>query len=248
MNNRVKKKLGIIGGVGPAATALLFERIIAHTKADTDQDHLPIAVLNYPEIIPDRTSSLLNENTDALLDSLQSIAVTLEDLGCEVIALPCNTAHALFAEIESVLHKAQLLHMPLEVAQSAHESGVKKCGILATDGTLYSRVYEYALSEDAIEVVIPDENHQALVIGAIYEKLKAGYVLSEDEIDALFTPFIQARCDGVVLGCTELSLLDTCARFQELVVIDALDVLAQKCVLACGAQMRKNVSSCGCGK
>lgn len=248
MSTLSKKKLGIIGGVGPAATALLFERIVEHTDARTDQDHLSIAVLNYPEEIPDRTECLLAREIAPLVDSLQNIALTLESLGCEVIALPCNTAHALFDEVTSALNDAVILHMPREVSLVAQEKGVKKCGILATDGTLHSRVYEKAFAEVDIETVVPRDDHQALVMDAIYHTIKAGCMLTEAQTNALFEPFFEQGCDGVVLGCTELSLMDAGEAYRRVTVLDALDILAQKSVVACGASVRSAVISPVCNK
>lgn len=245
MSKKAKKKLGVIGGVGPAATSLLFERVIEHTEAFVDQDHLNIAVLNYPELIPDRTEYLLDEEAASFVEPIQGIAKALESLGCEVIAMPCNTAHSRFDEISGVLRNARLLHMPRETAEFAREKSVKKCGVLATDGTLHSNVYETALSGCDIKVVVPDDRHQKRVMEAIYGKLKAGDFLSAEGIGDLFDPFIQAGCDGVILGCTELSLMDVGDFYKGIKVIDALDILAKRSVVACGARLRNEASPVG---
>lgn len=248
MREMKTKKLGIIGGVGPAATSLLFERIVDYTDVRTDQNHLDIVILNYPARIPDRTAYLLDKDAPSFVSPLQEIARELEELGCEVIALPCNTAHARFAEIEKALDHAHLIHMPREVATVAQEAGVSKCGLLATDGTVYSRVYSDALAACGIEVVLPDERHQKLAMDAIYLTLKAGDTLSDEERYALIEPFIAASCDGVVLGCTEFSLMGAPPCYGDARIIDALDVLAQTAVKDCGAPLRITDPFIGCRK
>ena len=84
--------LGIIGGMGPAATDLLYRRIIDRTDAQCDQEHLDMIILNHASI-PDRTAAILSGNTREVEEKLISDARFLEKSGATAIAIPCNTSH-----------------------------------------------------------------------------------------------------------------------------------------------------------
>ncbi len=97
------EKLGIIGGLGPAATARLFARVVEYTRAETDQGHLDVTVLNRPSI-PDRTAYLLGKpGAESFIEPMQQAVCDLVAAGCGVLATPCNTAHARIEEIVGVL-------------------------------------------------------------------------------------------------------------------------------------------------
>ena len=85
-----KKTIGIIGGMGPLATADLFEKIVGHTKAACDQEHLHV-VIDSNTNIPDRTAALLHGGADPLPE-LTGSARRLEAMGADVLIMPCNTA------------------------------------------------------------------------------------------------------------------------------------------------------------
>lgn len=134
MGNENYKKLGIIGGLGPAATATLFARVIDLTEAETDQDHLDITILNRPQT-PDRTAFILGKSDESYLPPLHEAALELEDLGCEVLATPCVTGHYRSDEWSAGLQTAHLVHMPRETARYLALAGKRCVGIMATDGT-----------------------------------------------------------------------------------------------------------------
>ena len=126
------KRLGIIGGMGPAAGARLFTRVTEMTAARTDQEHIDTILLSDPSV-PDRTS-YLSGSTDArdFVPILQEKARLLKMLGCEVIAMSCNTAHTGYSEIASAALHTQFLHMPKETIQFVASLGYQHPIILAT--------------------------------------------------------------------------------------------------------------------
>ena len=218
------EKLGIIGGMGPAATARLLSRIVELTAADRDQDHLDVTVLNRPSV-PDRTAFLLGRpDAPSFVPALVDMARDLEALGCTVLAMPCNTAHARAEEVRERLARARIVDMPRETAAFLHDLGCTNVGVLATDGTLAARVYQDALAEEGLAVM-----------GIIYDGVKAGRPVPQEDVLGMLDAVAAAGCDGVVLGCTELSVLSTPARHRGAPVVDALDVLAWRCVQECGA-------------
>lgn len=232
------KRLGILGGMGPAATAHLFRRVIELTDAHCDQEHLEITVLNRPSV-PDRTAYLLDKpGAASFVPVLQGMALELESAGCSVLAMPCNTAHTRLEEISSALTDAHFVDMLSETAALTANLGCSRVGILATDGTLSTKVYHHAFNQVALDVVSPEGELQETVMGIIYEYVKAGISVPREKIEYVLNALAAQGCDGVILGCTELSLLDIPARFQGMLVIDALEVLAWRCVQECGAPSR----------
>ena len=232
------KKLGIIGGMGPAATARLFSRVVDFTCAEKDQDHLDITIFNRPSI-PDRTSYLLGkEDAKPFAPVLQDAARELESAGCEVIAMPCNTAHAAFAEVACVPKRAYMINMPKDCASFVRAIGCKCAGILATDGTLFARVFQEALDECEIDAKVPDKHAQARVMELIYVYVKAGKTPPQKLVKEVLDSLLDKGCDAIILGCTELSLLGLDVYYRGVAIVDALDVCAWRCVCECGAKAK----------
>lgn len=232
------EKLGIIGGLGPAATVRLMGRVIDFTQADCDQEHLDITVLCRPQT-PDRTAYLLGKpGAPSFIEPMQQAARELQDAGCTVLVTPCNTAHSRLSVIAQAVDRARFVSMPLETARYAAKLGCTRCGVLATDGARQAGVYDQALAQTGIQAVWPDDAGQREVMAVIYDEVKAGRALCPERIEALCQGLIAEGCDGLVLGCTELSVLGVRPWLDDVPVIDALDVAAWRCVQECGAQVR----------
>lgn len=227
------EKLGIIGGMGPAATARLFSRIIDFTDVESDQEHIDITIINRPSI-PDRTAFLLGNSDESFVPHLKEIALKLEDMGCGVLALPCNTSHALIDEIEDVLTESRIVNMPLSSMLFASSLGCENVGVLATDGTIRTEVFQRSADASGIGSSIPSYGAQEMVMDIIYKWVKAGTIPDAVLLESIFEDLEAKDCDAFVLGCTELSLIDVPALWKDIPIIDALDVLAWKCVQECG--------------
>lgn len=229
------EKLGIIGGLGPAATARLFERIVEYTQVDRDQDHIDITILNRPQI-PDRTAYLLGEpGARPFAPAMSQAAHELEDAGCTVIATPCNTAHAAHDEIAAGLTRARFVNMLTETARFMARLGCARVGVLATDGTVQTRVYERTLAGEGIGIVLPDDASQRAVMSLIYDQVKAGTIPGPEQLEEQCARLVARGADGVILGCTELSVIPCARMIAQAPVVDALDILAWRCVVECGA-------------
>ena len=240
------EKLGIIGGLGPAATARLFSRIVEYTAVERDQDHLDVTVMNRPSI-PDRTAYLLGRpGAASFVEPMREAACELEGAGCTVLATPCNTAHARLDEIAAPLAAARILNMPAAAAAFARGLGCERVGVLATDGALASGVHQRALASEGIEAVVPSEVVQRQVMSIIYDDVKAGRAVAPEKVENVCQALTDAGCDGIMLGCTELSLLGISRRIGAVCVIDALDVLAWSCVSECGAPAHDLKGEYGC--
>jgi aspartate racemase len=231
-------KIGIIGGVGPAATVDFMDKVIHRTKAKRDQDHVKMVVEHNPQI-PDRTENLIGEGPDPTIP-LYSACKKLEAQGADMIAIPCNTAHAYVERIQRYLSVpvVNMLFETVEYIKRRHGNR-RTVGLLATSGTVASRVYHDIIEAAGLNTVVPDPAHQDLVMRAIYgEKgVKAGYTEGEckQDLAQALENVVEQGADVVILGCTELPLLlqqteDFPVAGKSVVVLDPTDILARKCV------------------
>lgn len=236
------KKLGIIGGMGPAATADLFTRVVNMTDVDTDQEHMNITILNDPTI-PDRTSFILGKDgARSFVPRLQQLAIDLEGMGCDILVMPCNAAHAKHEEIAGVLKDSQLLNILRETARMASSLDCCCAGILATDGSIESGAYQQAFQDSLMTSIVPDANDQRIVMSAIYDYVKAGCRAPEGMLDPVCDDLIAKGADCLILGCTELSLLGIPKVYKGVPVIDSMDALAYASVVACEYPVRDILS------
>ncbi|WP_264214254.1 aspartate/glutamate racemase family protein [Leisingera thetidis] len=226
-------KVGVVGGVGPAATVDFLSKLVAGTDARRDQDHLKVLVEQNPQI-PDRTENLLGGGTDPSI-ALYSTCKKLERGGADIIAIPCNTAHAYLDRIQRHLDIpiVSILTVTADHIRAAFPA-VRKVGILATSGTIQSGLYQEALEAAGLLPVVPDEAHQALVMEAIYgpQGVKAGRIsgLCREQIVKAIEHLKAAGAEAAILGCTELPLIAPepgSAAIGQL--IDPTQVLAAKC-------------------
>lgn len=221
----MKKTIGILGGMGPEATCDLFLKIIKSTPARKDQDHIRVIIDSNPEI-PDRTAYILGKGTDPR-PYLIATAKNVEKAGASFIAIPCNTAHYFYDDIRSAV-SIPVLHIMKEVARSV-KGKVKKAGLLASTGTVKTGLYERALNEVGIEMIVPEGRDQDKVMEAIY-LVKAGKL---EEAKAIVLEqgklLVSQGVEVVIAGCTEIPLI---LRDGDLpvAVIDATKILAEACV------------------
>lgn len=224
------KTLGIIGGLGPMATAQLLKRIVDMTDVKTDQEHLDVIAFSRPNV-PDRTAYLLNHEGPSPAASLIQTARTLEQLGADFLAVPCITAHAFFDEIAAAVG-IPLISMIEETTRCLQLHGIKKAGLMATSGTVKTGLFQTVLSRLDIETAVPDETNQQLIMELIYQNIKAGKPADMDKFRASSQSLFSRGCDSIILGCTELCVIQE----QEAIgpgFVNALDVLAARSVQLC---------------
>ena len=197
-----KKAIGIIGGMGPLATADLFQKIILHTRAASDQEHLRVYIDSNTNI-PDRTAALLRGGADPTPELISS-ARGLERQGAEVLIMPCNTAHNFYDAVQGAV-SVPVLHMIRLTAQALAGRGVRTAGLLATDGTVQTGIYQRVFAGTGIELLLPDDRGQQAIMDMIYQGVKAGRqdylaVQARWAIDFL----LDRGAQTLILGCTEL--------------------------------------------
>lgn len=229
----MKKTLGIVGGMGPAATCDLMQKIIALTAASCDQEHLHM-ISDVNTDIPDRTAAILHGGADPVPELVKS-GKRLEAAGAEFLILPCNTAHYFYDRLAEKV-TIPVLHMPRLTAAVLKEAGVKRAGVLATDGTVRSGVYEKALLAEGIEPVYPTAEHQAMIMRLIYDGVKGRKIaLSDIPVPDILAALRSRGAEKFLLACTELPI-----AFQELGIskdcLDPTRVLAFSAVRFAGAE------------
>lgn len=226
-----KGKLGVLGGMGPQATILFYQRVVDFTAAAADQEHIETLILSDAKM-PDRTATLLSGETGPVYERLLSDARTLESWGASCIAVPCNTSHAFLPAVEAQLG-IPIVNMVTETAKALKAMGCKRVGVMATDGTLKMGLYHAACQALGMETVSPPAEEQKLVMSLIYDEIKAGHRGSEDKFAQVEKAFRALGCDRVVLACTELSVYKDWHRVGDY-YLDAMDVLARRSVELCG--------------
>ena len=229
---KTKKKLGILGGMGPYAGVSFLRLVTEHTRAQSDADHLDI-VMTSTASIHDRSAFLLNRGSPSPLPKIKRDIETLVFGGADIIAVPCNTACCFIEEI-SVFSAVPIIDIISETVLFAKSAGAKRLGILATAGTLASGKYQSACRALGIDPVTPSVGDEARLTDLIYRRLKAG-AFKADEVDGIIGDML-CRCDFVVVGCTELSLIDISVKSFCDRIIDSSRVLALKAITECGAE------------
>lgn len=231
------KIIGVIGGMGPLATADLYKKIIYFTVAEKDQDHSHVIIDSNPKI-PDRTDYILHKGPSPIPEIVKSIR-RLEAAGCDFLIMPCNTAHTIIEEIKKTT-KVPFLNMMEETAKYvAKKHPGEIIGLLATDGTVYSGAYHKYLEKEGVKVVTPSEN-QEKVMDFIFKGVKSGNVMmSLKGIEDAVKELTEKGASVILLGCTELSAVSDRIKELDYVFVDPLDILAHAAVIKGGKKAKE---------
>lgn len=228
--------LGVIGGLGPMATAYFMQLVIKMTDANLDQEHLEMIIYNCPAI-PDRTQYILGNNSESPLPKMIEVGKKLKDQSVDYIAIPCITAHYFHKELEEGIG-VDIIHGIRETAELLKASDVKKVGILATDGTVNSKIFQDEIERLGIKAVVPKTDMQSKVMSLIYDDVKKG---NKPDLNSFFEikkyMLEEEKVEAIILGCTELSVIK---RDYDLGdgVLDAMEVLASKAVTLCEKKLK----------
>jgi aspartate racemase len=221
--------IGILGGMGPEATADLFREIIRLTPAKKDQEHIPVIVYSDPRV-PERTSAILHGGEDPVPFLIRA-AVTLEKAGAGILAMPCNTAHYYLPRLKSAVGipiLSMIEETYLSVRAQIGDSGI--VGLLATRGTILSGVYHDVFARHGMKVLAPDAGDQERLQESISLVKAGGYDRQrQNTFEAIGSHLVTAGAEAVILGCTEIPLGFDAGRV-DYPVINATRVLAQAAV------------------
>ena len=230
-------KLGIMGGLGPLASAYFYEQITEMTRVRGDQDHLEIFLHSFPQI-PDRTDFILDHTKPNPLPYMGKSAQTLETLGVDVIAIPCITAHYFHDDLQSYTN-VPIIHLIKEVADYLKRNDYECVGLLATDGTVQSRIFQDELENHGIKVVVPNEARQKDVMHVIYEDVKKGKRVNRTAFERASGYLSDHGAEIIILGCTELSIVRRELKLDDH-YLDAMQLLAAKAIISCHKPIKEN--------
>ena len=232
MDRTLNKTLGILGGLGPMSSVYFYEMLTEHTLATRDQDHLNILLSSRADT-PDRTDFIMGRAAQNPLYTMQSEVSKLIGAGADIIAIPCNTAHYFYDRISEAA-SVPVINIIRQTAIFCRREGIKRAGVLATEGTVRSGAYSSVFELAGIECVTPDPQGQAIISEIIYGQIKKGLPPDMDAFASVANGLKREGCDRLILGCTELSLLKRCGGLDEGVFIDSLEVLAYSAIKLCG--------------
>ena len=231
-----KLALGIVGGMGPLATLDLFDKIIANTDAAKDAEHIRVYIDCHTDI-PDRTDAILHGGKSPVPYILES-AQKLASIGAKRLLIPCNTSHYFYREIANG-SPVPVLNMVRLTAQHLKNAGVRTVGLLATDGTLQTDVYQRELTENGIRTLVPDEAEQREVMRLIYDGVKADApTFDVSAVSAAVDRLKRAGAEAIVLGCTELPVAFKRYGVSCAEAIDPALILARAAIVEAGYKTR----------
>ncbi len=231
----MKKTIGIIGGMGSLATCDIMQKIISLTDAATDQDYLHL-VVDCNTKIPDRTKAILGTGVSPVPQMVRS-GIRLQAMGADVLIMPCNTAHYFYKSLVPYFD-IPLLNMIEETISYLKTTGIHKAGLLATTGTISSKIYQLAAKDSKLELLTPSENGQKSVMDIIYKGVKAGK--RDFPINTFCDTANKLLEDGaqtLILGCTELPLAMEMYHLNY-PVTDPTKLLAKAAIHYCGGVIR----------
>jgi aspartate racemase len=225
-----KVLLGIFGGMGPAATADCYAKVVAGTPATRDQEHIPTLMYSLPQV-PDR-STAIHSGDRAIVPWLLEGVTRLERAGASFIIIPCNTVHHYFADMQAAvaIPLLNMIELTARAARWRHPEALV-AGLLATSGTLATDLYGLALAAEGFQVLVPEpEVQEEAVMAAIGLVKEGGQLQRAEDLLARAADHLTLRgAEVLVLGCTETPLAFNPAR-AGIPAIDATRVLAEAAV------------------
>lgn len=216
--------IGILGGMGPRAT-VDFQRRLFSSYTGIEQNMPTIITVNNSRI-PDRSNFIINSSIDPLPELIYSSQI-LRMAKVDIVCMPCNTAHnpKIMSRLMAVA-PLPIIDMPAACILAAEKSGLNSVLILGTKGTARSKIFN--ARSTSTKCIYPNTPTQ-MVVSSIILKIKKGEKVNQVLITKLIQFISTIKPDGVILACTELSLLSK-SIFHDTEVIDSLDVLVEQCV------------------
>ncbi|MFT4414480.1 aspartate/glutamate racemase family protein [Fredinandcohnia humi] len=233
-----QKSLGVIGGMGPKATSVFFDKVVDRTDAHKDQEHINMIILNHATL-PDRTNAILTNTGDNFLQAIKRDFSILESAGVANIAIPCNTSHYFYDELQKMT-SIPIINMVEETIKEIYETYGEhtKVGILATNGTIRSGIYAKVSEKYNLNLYTPEAALQEKVMDIIYNGVKSDLDVDPGKLEELIKQLVEKeQCKCVILACTELS----CIKLSEEIAgycIDAMNVLVERSIVRSGKQVK----------
>lgn len=231
----------ILGGMGTLATTNFLTELNKRHSPSKDQDFFNYILFNHAEV-PDRTSFILDSSLPSPLPALLDDIRMLDALKPEFIIMPCNTAHYFIDDLQKAtsIPLVNMIDETLKAILSLPET-VQKIAVIATEGTIVSRLYENRLIEEGFDVILPNPFLQQKVNRLIYSCIKEKGILNLSLYREILSEFQHLGADITLLGCTELSLMNSVDEEPVVPVIDAEKILLDRTVQL-AMQMKQNTT------
>lgn len=205
--SNAQKTAGVLGGMGPEATVDFMARVIAHTDADCDQDHVRMLVDHNPHV-PNRQDAILHGGQDPAA-VLADMAADLEAAGADFLVIPCNTAYVYQDAILAATHIPLISIIGVSIAAAQERApGAERIGLLATDGCLQSGIYQAGLEEAGLEMELPSKAELGELM-ALIKTIKGGKHTEKTArgMEALAEALASRGAGAIIAGCTEIPLV-----------------------------------------
>lgn len=221
------KKLGVIGGMGPAASAEFLRLLTLKAPAETDQEH-PVVYMIADTELPDRSSAIMGKGEDPsrqLEDDFAKLAL----MGADIFAVPCNTAHYFIDRFERPLPRP-LVHIVEETVLAARRLNPEGAWMLSTEGTMQSGLYQTYADKFNYNLYIPNEKQRNEIQQSIFE-VKANRLEEAGKIvKKVVQELWQERDLPVMTACTEIPLGYNASGLPQEKSVSSLDALAAACI------------------
>jgi aspartate racemase len=224
------KVLGVLGGMGPLASAQFMVRLTMLTPAARDQEHIPTVLWSDPRV-PDRTMGRLSGGADPLPWLLRGIE-GLRRAGCGAIAIPCNTAHGWYDEMRDAAG-VPILHIVDAAADELRRLGIAhgRIGVMGTQATLAMRLYQDRLGALGWDCITPTQDEMDRLVSPAIALVKANRVADAyPPLVEVVRSLSKRGAAAVMLGCTEIPLGIQAGPAPELSVVDTIDGLARAAI------------------
>ena len=220
-----RRTIGVLGGMGPAATLDFLGKLQRATPAATDQDHVRVLIDLNPQV-PDRNAALAATGPSSG-PVLAQMAAGLEQAGAEGVVMVCNSAHAFAADIRAALRQAPFISLIEETVAAVRREHpeVRRVGLLAAGACLDARLYQDAFEAQGVAVIAPRDEPRARFMTLLY-RIKAGEVgaQSRAEMRAIAEALLAEGAEVIVSACTEVPLVFGPADLDA-PLVDSTDVL-----------------------
>ncbi len=218
----------IIGGMGTLATTNFIVELNKKHSPTKDQDFFNYILFNHAEI-PDRTAYILDQTAPSPLPALLEDIEKINILNPEFIVIACNTAHYFMEELQNAT-SIPIINMIQETVKaipslSHYKSTKKKVGLAGTEGTIANKLYQRELLSHGYEVILPTTDLQEKINRLIYYFVKEQGIINHTLYEEILEDFKQLGNDFTLLGCTELSLINSHDLIKKFPIIDSEKIL-----------------------
>jgi aspartate racemase len=223
------KRLGILGGMGPAASAEFYSRLTDMTNASCDQEHIPCVIWSDPTV-PDRSTSLINRD-DSPWDKLKQGIIGLKTAGCDHIVIPCNTAHFWYNRLNQF--DVPITHIVDSVADELKSRNIThgKIGIIGTLATMRLGLYQEHLRNMGYSCITPSTFEMDALVQPAIDHIKAGNLpIAQNLLMQAINNLLAWNVDAIVLGCTEIPLAIKINSIEKVQIVNSIDSLVKAAI------------------